>query len=207
MSTRTHPRPATHRPAPATRAQIRAAAARRRRGVGWAIAGAVAAAAVVLVVLGGRTTDPTAVGAAPPFALESTAGGEVALADHRGKNVLLYFNEGVGCDICFYQTAALEADPAFGDLDITFLPVVMNPAPAVREQLDRFGIATPYLVDPDGSVSGAYETLGTGHHADLPGHSLVLVGPDGQQRWRGDYPGMWVEPAELVAALSAEVAQ
>ena len=129
----------------------------------------------------------------------------MSLADYRGRNVLLYFNEGVGCDPCFYQTAKLEADEAFEALDIPLVPVVMNPVAQVQPELRRFGVRTPYLSDPDGSVSRSYDTLGKGHHADLPGHSFVLVGPDGQIRWRGDYPGMWVEPAELAKALRAEL--
>ena len=118
--------------------------------------------------------------------------------------MLLYFNEGVGCDACFYQTAKLEADPAFEQTGVTLVPIVMNPAGQIETELRRFALQTPYLVDPDGSVSRAYDTLGTGHHADLPGHSFVLVGPDGQMLWRGDYPGMWVEPAQLASTISRE---
>ena len=161
--------------------------------------------AVAAVVLGGSTAQKEASGAAPSFRLVSTAGGQVSLADFRGRNVLLYFNEGVGCDICFSQTAKLEADEAFKALDVPLVPIVMNPAAQVQTELRRFGLRTPYLVDPDGSVSRSYDTLGTGHHADLPGHSFVLVGPDGQMRWRGDYPEMWVAPAELAEAVRAQL--
>lgn len=174
--------------------------------MGWAIAGAVAIAAIVAVALGGRNTPETAAsGVAPSFQLASTDGTTVSLADFRGGNVLLYFNEGVGCDICFSQTAKLETDTAFESLDVTLVPIVMNPAAQVKTELDRFGLRTPYLVDPDGSVSRSYDTLGRGHHAELPGHSFVLVGPDGEMRWRGDYPGMWVEPTELAKAVRAEL--
>lgn len=170
--------------------------------MGWAVAGLVALAAVVVVAVGGRSsTSPGVAGPAPGFSLASTGGGEVSLADYRGKSVLLFFNEGVGCDICFNQTAALEADPAFAESGLTLLPIAMNEAGAVQSELDRFGLRTPYLIDPDGSVSDAYDTLGRGMHANLPGHTFVLVGPDGQMRWRGDYPGMWVEPSELLAKM------
>lgn len=161
----------------------------------------VALAAVVVVAVGGRSTSPEVAGAAPTFSLASTDGGKVSLADYSGEAVLLYFNEGVGCDACFYQTAALEADPAFAGADLTLIPIVMNQAGDVQSELKRFGVRTPYLSDADGSVSRAYDTLGTGHHADLPGHTFVLVGPDGQVRWRGDYPGMWVEPSDLVGSI------
>lgn len=161
----------------------------------------LALAAVAVVAVGGRSTSPEAGGAAPGFRLASTDGGTASLADYRGEPVLLYFNEGVGCDACFLQTAALEADPAFTGVELTLLPIVMNQAGDVQSELERFGVRTPYLSDPDGSVSRAYDTLGRGHHANLPGHTFVLVGPDGQVRWRGDYPGMWVEPSELVGSI------
>lgn len=205
-TTRTPARqPTTHPHPPATRTRTRPrrrSTTHRRRWPGWVLAGGIAVAAVVAVAFAGGSPPKTASGAAPPFELATTDSREVALADYRGRNVLLYFNEGVGCDVCFYQTAKLEADEAFTSVDVTLVPIVMNPTAQVAPELQRFGVRTPYLADPDGSVARAYDTLGTGHHADLPGHTFILVGPDGTIRWRGDYPGMWVEPAELASAVS-----
>jgi len=157
------------------------------------------------VAVGGRTSPTSVSGAAPTFQLASTAGGTVSLADYRGENVLLYFNEGVGCDACFYQMSKLEADGGLENEGVTVVPVVMNPVAQVAPELERFGIRTPYLVDPDGSVSRAYKTLGTGHHAELPGHSFVLVSADGRMLWRADYPGMWIDPATLAATVGAQL--
>ena len=211
MSTHSQSAPrTTRRPTPATRAKRptvrQRATPRRRRWVGWVVTVAVAAGVITAVVLGGRSSKATVSGAAPAFRLASTAGGTVSLADYRGRNVLLYFNEGVGCDACFYQMAKLEADGGMAKEGVTVLPVVMNSTGQVAGELRRFGVNTPYLSDPDGSVSRAYKTLGTGHHAELPGHSFILVGPDGQTKWRADYPGMWVEPAELDQAVRSQLA-
>ena len=175
----------------------------RRRWGGWATAGVLAVVAVIGIAWAGRTTSaPATNGPAASFTLASTAGGQVALSDYRGRNVLLFFNEGVGCDACFYQTAKLEADDAFTKLGVPLVPIVMNDVGLVQTELGRFGVRTPYLSDPDGSISRAYGTIGTGHHANLPGHSLVLVGPDGSIRWRADYPGMWVEPSQVAATVA-----
>lgn len=183
----------------------RAVQRRHRRWLGWGISAAVVAIAVVAIALGGRSSSSPVSGAAPPFQLASTAGATVSLADYKGRNVLLYFNEGVGCDACFIEMAKLEADGGLEKAGVTIVPVVMNPADQVAAELQRFGIRTPYIVDPGGAVSSAYKTLGTGHHANLPGHTFILVGPDGTMKWRGDYPGMWVEPAELTAAVQAQI--
>lgn len=140
-------------------------------------------------------------GQAPEFALERTDGTPVSLAGLVGRPALLYFNEGVGCDICFTQMVKIEAQRAgFDEAGIQLVPIVMNSPAQVRPELARFGLTTPYAIDRGGAVSRAYDALGRGHHAELPGHTFVLIGADGTQRWRGDYPTMWVEPAELLAA-------
>ncbi len=173
-----------------------------RRWIGWAAAVAITAIAIAAVVIGGRTTPSTQDGDAPSFRLASTSGQDVSLADYKGNNVLLYFNEGVGCDACFYQLGKIESDGALERAGVTLLPIVMNTAADVQSQLDRFNLQTPNLLDPTGTTSEAYDVLGRGHHANLPGHTFILVGPDSTIRWRGDYPGMWIEPSELAAAVT-----
>ncbi len=157
----------------------------------------------LLLTLGNRAPrGGAAQGDAPPFTLASTGGGSVSLSDYRGKDVLLYFNEGVGCDACFYQTVELEQHARdLSAAGLTVLPVVMNPAPDVQREMARFGIATPYLIDSDGSVSQAYGMLGKGMHANLPGHGFVLVDGSGRLRWRGEYPSMYVSTKDLLAQL------
>ena len=175
-----------------------------RRGRGWVVfAAVVVAGAGLMLVANARTTGGGTTGAAPAFTLPSTDGRIVSLADYRGRDVLLYFNEGVGCDICFGQLVEIERSGVFRDADLTVLPVVVNDLESTQQQLDRFGITTPFLVDPAKDVSRAYDTLGRGHHADLPGHSFVLIDGDGAIAWRGDYPTMWVEPAALAAQVEA----
>ena len=156
--------------------------------------------AAVLAVRADKPTEATLGTTAPDFELPSTDGTTVSLADHRGHDVLLYFSEGVGCDACFYQQAKIEAEQQrFSDAGLTIVPVVVNPTADVRPELDRFGLKTPFLIDLDRSVSSAYDTIGRGHHADLPGHSFVLVDGEGNMRWRMDEPSMFVEPSRLVA--------
>ena len=161
-----------------------------------------------LAVRADQPADSTLGWPAPGFALASTDGSTVSLADHRGHDVLLYFSEGVGCDACFYQQATIEAEQErFADAGLQVIPVVMNAAPDVRRELDRFGLTTPFLIDPDGSVSASYDTIGRGHHADLPGHSFVLVDGSGTMRWRLDEPAMFVEPSRLVVAATKALSQ
>lgn len=158
----------------------------------------------VLFFLGSRAQDGGALASgreAPPFTLPSTAGSTVSLPDLRGRDLLLYFNEGVGCDACFYQTVELEKAAELKDAGITILPVVMNPTDQVRTELARFGIRTPYLIDADGSVSDAYGVLGKGMHANLPGHAFVFIDASGRVRWQEEYPSMYASASEIMAAV------
>lgn len=166
----------------------------------WVTASAVTVGAV-LVGYGIFSAIPEAapvdVEAAADFTLPATDGSTVSLSDLRGETVVLYFNEGAGCGSCTAQMAAIEKNSGFAEEDITVLPIVMNPAAQIQADMDAFGVTTPYLLD-DGTVSQAYDVLGKGMHAGLPGHGFVLIDAEGNERWRGDYPSMWLDPEELL---------
>ncbi|HEX9123620.1 MAG TPA: redoxin family protein [Actinomycetota bacterium] len=157
-----------------------------------------------MLFFGGRNPGGGAVASgqdAPPFTLASTDGSNVSLSGLRGHNVLLYFNEGVGCDACFYQTVELEKAGDLAAAGVTVLPIVMNPADQVTPELARFGIKVPYLIDGDGSVSNEYGMLGHGMHANLPGHGFVFIDASGQIRWQKEYPSMYASASEIMSAI------
>lgn len=141
---------------------------------------------------------------APAFTLASTNGGSVSLADFSGNDVLLYFSEGVGCDACFYQMVELEKNAtSLSASGLSVVPIVVNPTDQVRAEMGWFGLTTPFLIDSDKSVSDAYGVVGTGMHADLPGHSFVLVNGSGRIAWRGDYPSMFVTVDQLLSDIGS----
>jgi peroxiredoxin len=142
---------------------------------------------------------------ATPFTLPLSEGGEVSLSDYAGSPVILYFNEGAGCDSCLMQMAAIEANAGFAAAGIEVLPIVMNSAEHINADRDRLNVQAPFALD-DGKVSSAYGTLGNGMHEGLPGHGFVLIDADGVQRWYGNYPSMWLDPEELLEIVTAELA-
>ena len=206
--TKVRPRPSrtARRHKPSTTRRKRSSRARWWRplwsiGIGLAVIGVVA-----VMLLAGRSPlfGEGAGTQAPAFTLASTAGGTVSLGEFRGKDVLLYFSEGVGCDACFYQMLDLEQNA--GKLSangMTVVPIVVNPANQVQAELDRFGLTTPFLIDGDDSVSNAYGVVGTGMHENLPGHSFILVDALGQIVWRGDYPSMFVSTDQLLSDIGS----
>lgn len=151
---------------------------------------------------------------APDFSLANADGTPFHFADMHGKQVLLYFHEGLGCDPCWRQIDAIQADLArFKALGIyEIVAISADPAAAQVQRAQRTNITIPTLADPDRTVSGAYGTLGYGMMSGaLPGHTFILVGPDGRIRWRADYGGapnytMFVADDTLLAELRRALA-
>ena len=168
----------------------------------WVITGVVLIAVVAAMLLTSRPQSSDATKAAPDFSLVDTAGKTHSLSDHRGENVVLYFSEGAGCQSCIVQMGEIEKQAdAFAEKNITVLPIVMNTKEQITSDMAANGVKTPFLLD-DGTVSEVYGTIGNGMHAGLPGHSFVLIDTEGQQRWYGEYPSMWLAPQELLSEVT-----
>ena len=179
-------------------------AARKRRVTslaGWAVGLLLVAGIITAGLLSSKPQDQTAATStpAPTFTLTDTTGDRVDLAAFRGRNVILYFSEGAGCQSCLLQMAQIEAQQAkFDEANITVLPIVMNTRDQITADMSANNVKTPFLLD-DGTVSTEYGTIGRGMHAGLPGHSFVVIDSQGMQRWYGEYPSMWLEPDDLLA--------
>lgn len=178
---------------------------RRLRFLAWTIGLLVIAGVVTAMMLNSRPSSSNATKAATDFSLVNTAGDTIRLSDYRGHNVLLYFSEGAGCQSCLVEMGEIEKYKAqFAALDVTVLPIVMNSRDQITRDMAASGVTTPFLLD-DGTVSKAYDTLGKGMHEGLPGHSFVLIDANGQQRWYGEYPSMWLAPKDLLAEVSSRL--
>ncbi len=148
---------------------------------------------------------------APPVVLASTAGGTFDLHALAGKTVLLYFQEGVGCQPCWNQMRDIEQNwKQFTAVGVdTFVTITSDSLDLVSQKLKQDGIAGPVLADTDLAVSKTYDANHYGMMGDsTDGHSFVLVGPDGTIKWRADYGGspdytMYVPVAALLADLAA----
>lgn len=164
----------------------------------WAVGLTVVVGIVAAMMLTSTPESSSQTKTAPDFTLTDTDGDTVSLDDFRGENVVLYFSEGAGCQSCLVQMAEIEKNTKdFDKLGVTVLPIVMNSREQITQDMAVNGVRTPFLLD-DGTVSDAYGTLGKGMHEGLPGHSFVLIDKQGQQRWYGEYPSMWLPPEQLL---------
>jgi peroxiredoxin len=218
-------KPSAGRSRPRQSPQAVAAQARQRRGrLRWLAATVVVLAAVAVLYAvfqhathtssshGDYPVGQPAVGAtAPSFDLAASTGGQVSLADYRGKTVLLYFQEGLTCQPCWDQMTALEKQSAqvkAAGVD-AIVSITTDPANLIAQKTHDMGLNTPVLSDPTMAVSKSYHANDYGMMgASRDGHTFILVGPDGTIRWRADYGGaphytMFVQPSQLLADLRA----
>ncbi len=202
---------------------------RRRRlrlSAGWVALGVIvliAVAAVGFVVFGSSLGQqagnqgqyPYSVGTpgpsaqAPAIQLTATDSSRFDLTAWRGKTVLLYFQEGVGCQPCWDQLKDIQSN--FSQLQALGIQQVVtitgDPLDALQQKASLEGITTPVLADPGLTVSRAYSANQYGMMgSSADGHTFIVVGPDGVIQWRADYGGppkytMYLPVANLVADL------
>lgn len=201
----------------------------------WVIAAGVALAVLALFAIYRSATPPPGgasasasdrysvgspgIGApAPDFALRNVTGTGagvaaplVRLSDYRGKTVLLYLHEGLGCQPCWDQIRDLQNHPGMlTGLGVDqLLTITSGPPDLIAAKMADDKLTEPALADTDLAVSRQYQTnqfgmMGT----DRDGHTFILIGPDGRIQWRADYGGspnytMYVPLDQLAADLHA----
>lgn len=203
--------------------------ARAARALRLRVAGVLAAALVVLgaVFLIGRGGGGSSTGGgeyafevgspgpgerAPDFQLTTTEGEEFDLGALRGKRVLLYFQEGIGCQPCWDQLTDIE--PRFEEFKAMGIDkiatITTDPPDLLAQKVADEGITTPVMTDLRLAASNAYSTPDyrmAGMSESFNGHSFVLVDEDGTIEWRADYGGpttgntMYVPVENLLADI------
>ncbi len=158
--------------------------------------------------------DPGPGQEAPPIVLPSTAGEMFDLASFKGRTVLLYFQEGIGCQSCWDQMREIEANRqelAAVGID-EFVTITSDSLELTSRKIAQDGITGPVLADIDLAVSKTYDANSYGMMGDSTnGHSFIVVGSDGIIRWRADYGGapdytMYIPIPSLLADLSVGLA-
>jgi len=149
--------------------------------------------------------------AAPDFTLAATDGSTFAMSDERGEDVLLFFQEGLGCQPCWDNMKEIEARmDEFEALGVErMLTITTDPLGNTEEKVAAESLRFPVLADEQAEVSRTYDMPRYGMHPmsnTQPGHSFVLVNGDGVITWRADYGGapnytMYVPVDDMLADL------
>jgi alkyl hydroperoxide reductase subunit AhpC len=105
------------------------------------------------------------------------------------------------------QVVDLQKSGAFKNLGVELLSLSPDPVSAWRDEGGGMGISLPMLSDPDNKVWLKYGTVDWMMASNEPGHTFILVDPDGKVAWVKDYGApesggmMYVSPDELSRAL------
>jgi len=147
--------------------------------------------------------------AAPSFALADAAGQEVALADLRGKNVIIYFypkDDTPGCtkEACGFRDLWGEIQ----NENAVVLGVSADGAESHQKFAEKYRLPFTLLTDPDHKVMESYgawgEKIRYGKKSIGVIRSTVWIGPDGKVRkhWK-KVSDAAVHPEHVLNALRA----
>lgn len=144
---------------------------------------------------------------APDFTLEGYDDKKYTLSNLKGKNVVLFFSEGLMCyPACWNQIAAFGKDQRFNSQDTIVLTIVNDKKEEWKVAIDKMPELAESIVlfDEDRSVSVAYGVLNlpsSMHKGQLAGHSYVVVDKNRFVRFTSDDEMMAVRNDVLVSEI------
>lgn len=125
----------------------------------------------------------------------------------KGRNVVLFFNEGLMCyPACWSQIVSLAKDERFKDKDTVVLSVVADSKDDWQGAIDKMPeLAQATVVfDRGAAVSnsfGALTTPSSMHYGRLPGHTYVVIDKNGVVRYVYDDPTMAINNDRLLVEI------
>jgi len=144
---------------------------------------------------------------APNFVLEGYDGKKYMLSSLKGRNVILFFSEGLMCyPACWNQIAAFGKDQKLNNDNTIVLTIVNDKKEDWKTAIDKMPELAESIVlfDTDRSVSIAYGVLNlpsSMHKGQLAGHSYVIIDKTGVVRFTSDDEMMAVRNDVLMSEI------
>lgn len=146
---------------------------------------------------------------APNFTLADIDGNSVTLRSLLGKNVVLFFAEGLTCYPCLEQMVALSTDQRLNSSETATFSVVSDSPEDWRKALEYLSFlpGVKALFDEERKVFQVYAALNLspamqrGHHP----HTFFLIGKDGVIRYVFDDSYMGIRNDMLVTEIEASL--
>lgn len=132
----------------------------------------------------------------PDIQLSDKDGKTYTAMDFKGKNTVLFFNEGLMCyPACWNQIAAFGSDERFNSGEIQAISVVVDSAQDWQRAIAKMPQLAKATTMFDGGANasralGMLTMSSSMHRGSLPGHTYVLVDKDGIVRYVFDDPNM-----------------
>ena len=144
---------------------------------------------------------------APDFSLSDINGKTVTLSDYKGKNVVLFFNEGAMCyPSCWNQIAQLAEDSRFNNEDTVAFSIVVDTKDEwkrIMSQMPALSKAS-ILFDTSKEVSTKYGVLAVPssmHMGMMPGHTYIVVDKQGIIGYVFDDPSMGIRNDQIASEI------
>lgn len=144
---------------------------------------------------------------APDFTLLTYNNQKITLNSLKGKNVILFFNEGLMCyPSCWNQMAAFGKNSDIANQAEVYSITVDQPS-EWKQAIDKMPelVDATVLFDTDRQVSQKYGVLTTGssmHKGQFPGHSYVVIDKEGVVRYVLDDPQMGIRNDQITAEVN-----
>ena len=145
---------------------------------------------------------------APNFSLTDRDGNVYSPENLRGKNVLLFFNEGLMCyPACWNQIVSLADDSRFKDKNTEVFSVVVDAEKDWRQAVNKMPeLARAKVLFDSGSAAskqfGVLDLDSSMHKGTFPGHTYVLIDKEGIVRYVFDDPNMAINNDKLIEELN-----
>jgi peroxiredoxin len=177
------------------------------------VAGLVLLVIGVLVWLTQQSPAPAdaqaLVGKSAPAAtlpLPSSQGRSLALAQYRGKKVVLYFYEGSTCGSCQQELSLLQNAIATQRHDAVVVAVSIDPLATSSALARQLNLSFPILADTNHQLGSAFHdfhlvTAGM-DMGPVDNHAIFVLDAHGTVRWvRLAADTMWIPATDVTAAL------
>lgn len=144
---------------------------------------------------------------APDFELEDFDGNKISLTGLKGKNVILFFSEGLMCyPACWDQMAKLGNDLRFNNETTVAYSVIVDQKTSWQQAINKMPELSKakVLFDIYGGASKAYKTLdldSSMHRGQIPGHTYFIIDKEGIVRYFFDDPQMGVRNDQIYEEL------
>ncbi len=132
----------------------------------------------------------------PDIQLSDKDGKIYTVVDFKGKNTVLFFNEGLMCyPACWNQIASFGSDERFNSNQIQAISVVVDPAKdwqrAITQMPQLAKATTMFDVNATASRELGLLTLASSmHRGSLPGHTYIVLDQNAIVRYVLDDPNM-----------------
>lgn len=146
--------------------------------------------------------------AMPDIQLADKDGKIYTTADFKGKNTVLFFNEGLMCyPACWNQIVAFGSDARFNSPEIQAISVVVDSSndwkTAIAKMPQLAKANTMFDVGANTSKQlGVLTTASSMHKGSLPGHTYILIDEEGIVRFVFDDPNMAIANDMLMKKIA-----